>query len=260
MGDRTWRIGALARETGLTVRTLHHYDAIGLVTPTARTSGGHRIYSESDVDRLYAVAVLRRMGMSTAADRRKSRGIVVELRAIARLQCGELDAELATLSALRQRVDTLLADGSHDPAELIRTMQQLPATPFAVGRALALLPYDDVLDAQARLVAMFAFEAGPVSRNADGTVAHAVVLAGTGFVHLHPPTKDIRPPGRDGIGSAAVVATVADTDRHSAHAATHGAELTYGPLDTSYGVREYGARDHAGHHWSFQSPLPKEQS
>ena len=59
-------IGELARETGLTIRTLHHYDAIGLVTPSSRTSGGHRVYSEPDVERLYAVVVLRRIGLSRA--------------------------------------------------------------------------------------------------------------------------------------------------------------------------------------------------
>ena len=40
----TWRIGELARETGLTVRTLHHYDQLGLLSPLSRTEGGHRCY------------------------------------------------------------------------------------------------------------------------------------------------------------------------------------------------------------------------
>jgi hypothetical protein len=35
--DGTWRIGELARETGLTVRTLHHYDRLGLLSPLSRT-------------------------------------------------------------------------------------------------------------------------------------------------------------------------------------------------------------------------------
>ncbi len=38
--ERTWRIGEVAISTGLTVRALHHYDQIGLVVPSARTSGG----------------------------------------------------------------------------------------------------------------------------------------------------------------------------------------------------------------------------
>jgi len=40
--DRRWRVGELAGVTGLTVRALHHYDAIGLLVPSQRTSGGHR--------------------------------------------------------------------------------------------------------------------------------------------------------------------------------------------------------------------------
>jgi len=65
--EQTWRVGALAAATGLTVRTLHYYDSIGLVSPSAHTSGGHRIYETRDVERLYAVLVLRRLGMPTAA-------------------------------------------------------------------------------------------------------------------------------------------------------------------------------------------------
>jgi MerR family transcriptional regulator, thiopeptide resistance regulator len=41
---RTWKVGALAKATGLTVRTLHHYDEIGLLQPSARLAGGHRLY------------------------------------------------------------------------------------------------------------------------------------------------------------------------------------------------------------------------
>ena len=75
------------------------------------------------------------------------------------------------------------------------------------------------------------------------------MLAGTGFVHLHPPADGVVPPGPDGRASAIIVAAVADVDVHCAHAAEHGALITYGPADMSYDVREYGARDHAGHHW-----------
>lgn len=98
---------------------------------------------------------------------------------------------------------------------------------------------------------MFGFEAGLVSRNPDGTVAYAAVIAGRGVVHLHPPTADVRPPGQGGIGSAIVVATVGDADQHATRAAEFGARITYGPLDTNYRAREYGARDHAGHHWTL---------
>lgn len=46
------KIGELARRTGLTVRALHHYDAIGLLTPSARSDAGYRLYNDADVARL----------------------------------------------------------------------------------------------------------------------------------------------------------------------------------------------------------------
>ena len=44
------RIGELAQHAGVTVRTLHHYDGLGLLTPSERTSGGHRLYGADDVE------------------------------------------------------------------------------------------------------------------------------------------------------------------------------------------------------------------
>jgi DNA-binding transcriptional MerR regulator len=57
-----WKIGELARRTGLTVRTLHHYDAIGLLSPAERGGGGHRVYDEASVERLYRIVSLRSLG------------------------------------------------------------------------------------------------------------------------------------------------------------------------------------------------------
>ncbi len=166
---------------------------------------------------------------------------------------------MAALGALRHRIDGLV-DGPPDdeaisPAILIREMQQLAGAPFAIRQALALLPYPDLEEAQRRLVEMFGFEAGCVGRNNEGQAMYASVLAGTGIVHLHPVMDDVAPPGQDGVASAIVVAAVANVDAHATNAAAHGARITYGQADMPYGVREYGARDHAGHPWTFQSPL-----
>lgn len=49
--EEGWRVGELARATGLTVRTLHYYDEIGLLKPSHRTGSGHRWYSAGDVQR-----------------------------------------------------------------------------------------------------------------------------------------------------------------------------------------------------------------
>ncbi|MGI8329339.1 MerR family transcriptional regulator [Actinomadura scrupuli] len=63
-GGRRWSIGELAQASGLTVRALHHYDEIGLLTPGERTASGHRRYTERDLRRLYRVRALRALGLS----------------------------------------------------------------------------------------------------------------------------------------------------------------------------------------------------
>jgi DNA-binding transcriptional MerR regulator len=63
-GESGLKVGALAKRAGLTVRTLHHYDEIGLVSPSGRTRSGHRMYGDADVERLQRVLSLRQLGLS----------------------------------------------------------------------------------------------------------------------------------------------------------------------------------------------------
>ena len=56
--DTHMQIGQVAARTELSIRTIRHYDEVGLVTPSARSAGGFRLYTEADVERLL---VIRRM-------------------------------------------------------------------------------------------------------------------------------------------------------------------------------------------------------
>ncbi len=58
------KIGDLAKKAGLSVRTLHHYDAIGLLSPSQRTDGGARLYGRDDLIRLHRIEALKRFGYS----------------------------------------------------------------------------------------------------------------------------------------------------------------------------------------------------
>ncbi|PCE24628.1 MerR family transcriptional regulator [Burkholderia ubonensis] len=60
------KVGELAKRSGLTVRTLHHYHAIGLLTPSARADNGYRLYDRDDIARLHQIQALRRFGLSLA--------------------------------------------------------------------------------------------------------------------------------------------------------------------------------------------------
>ncbi|MFD4369566.1 MerR family transcriptional regulator [Rhodococcus sp. NPDC058521] len=55
-------VGVVAKLVGVSVRTLHHYDDIGLVTPSERTASGYRSYSGADVERLHQVLLYRELG------------------------------------------------------------------------------------------------------------------------------------------------------------------------------------------------------
>ena len=65
----TYPIGEIARRTGLTVRALHHYDAEGLLVPSARTEAGHRRYTDADVARLQQIVSLRAVGLPLSSVR-----------------------------------------------------------------------------------------------------------------------------------------------------------------------------------------------
>ncbi|WP_353943246.1 MerR family transcriptional regulator [Streptomyces sp. HUAS MG91] len=58
----SWSVGRVAGFAGVTVRTLHHYDEIGLLVPSERSRAGHRRYSEQDLDRLQRILFYRELG------------------------------------------------------------------------------------------------------------------------------------------------------------------------------------------------------
>ena len=70
MADMTRRdaealtVGHVAERFGVTVRTLHHYDEMGLLRPSERTYAGYRLYTPADQERLATIVVYRRLGFA----------------------------------------------------------------------------------------------------------------------------------------------------------------------------------------------------
>lgn len=64
--DRTevMHIGELAEKTGLSLRTIRHYDEVGLLKPTGRTDGGFRLYTQGDLSRLMLIRRMKPLGFS----------------------------------------------------------------------------------------------------------------------------------------------------------------------------------------------------
>jgi DNA-binding transcriptional MerR regulator len=112
------RIGELARRAGVTVRALHHYDELGLLTPSERSHGGHRLYSAADVERLYRLLALRGLGLPL-----EEIGPLLEredgVADTVRRHLARVDHQLGALGALRSRLTRLLdaLDGGEESSQ-----------------------------------------------------------------------------------------------------------------------------------------------
>lgn len=102
------KIGELAKRTGLTVRTLHHYDNIGLLTPSVRSDAGYRLYDRSDVARLHRIQALRRLDLSLAEVGALLSGEGADLQMVIRQQITSLERQLLQAAELRDRLKVLV--------------------------------------------------------------------------------------------------------------------------------------------------------
>ncbi|HUQ56932.1 MerR family transcriptional regulator [Lentzea sp.] len=117
-----WSVGDLAKASGLTIRTLHHYDEIGLVVASERTTSGHRRYTPDDVRRLYQVRSLRQLGF-TLEEIRSALSRSDSLRPLFEAQLAALTAQAGQVEALRSRLTALL-DG-HTTESLLSTLEMM---------------------------------------------------------------------------------------------------------------------------------------
>lgn len=123
---RHYKVGELAHRAGVSVRTLHHYEEIGLLVPSARTPSGHRLYEPADVARLARITALTGLGFSLeqvrtalADDAWSPARLVAEHLARAR----ELLADQAALCTRLEQLRDALAAGPDDPEILFQTME-----------------------------------------------------------------------------------------------------------------------------------------
>jgi MerR family transcriptional regulator, thiopeptide resistance regulator len=122
-------VGQLAERSGVTVRTLHHYDEIGLLRPSARSAAGYRLYSAGDLVRLQHVVVYRRLGFAldeigallddpdadVAGHLRRQRASVMsrldELNDLVTALDRALEAEMSGVNLTREEQRELFGDG-----------------------------------------------------------------------------------------------------------------------------------------------------
>ncbi|WKV15969.1 MerR family transcriptional regulator [Janibacter limosus] len=109
MTDRHVLIGEVVTRTGLSHRTLRYYEEMGLLTPTARTEGGFRLYGDADIERLLLIKPMKPLGFSIE----EMRQLVDALDVLA-----DPAGPAADTSSARAQVDAIHADALTRVAEL----------------------------------------------------------------------------------------------------------------------------------------------
>ncbi|WP_249352222.1 MerR family transcriptional regulator [Nocardiopsis akebiae] len=100
-------VGAAAGLVGVTVRTLHHWDEVGLASPSARTAAGYRQYTDADLRRLRRIVAYREAGLGLDAVRRVLDDRTAEIGATLREQRARLAERIEGLRRLDERLERM---------------------------------------------------------------------------------------------------------------------------------------------------------
>jgi DNA-binding transcriptional MerR regulator len=115
-------VGEVSALAGVTVRTLHHYDERGLLSPSGRTDSGYRLYSERDLERLQEILVWRALGFSLDEIGELLDEAGHDRLSALRTQRELVDGELARLAGLARALDRAIATVEHGDEQKEETM------------------------------------------------------------------------------------------------------------------------------------------
>ncbi|MBM7412355.1 DNA-binding transcriptional MerR regulator [Clavibacter michiganensis] len=111
----TMHIGELAERTGLSHRTIRHYDETGLLPASGRTEGGFRLYTQADLDTLLLIRRMKPLGFS-----------LEEMQELLRVVEGlaDADAPAAARADLRDALAAFIAEAERRRAKLVDQLAQ----------------------------------------------------------------------------------------------------------------------------------------
>ena len=132
--QRALRIGQLAERTGVTPRTIRYYEEIGLLAPSERRKGSHRLYDEAHVERVLELTQLRDL-LNLSLKELKQLVDAEDARAVLRRRFHETDSDVERLRIVEEtlpHVETQLALVRRRREELERLEDELVAKRKAV--------------------------------------------------------------------------------------------------------------------------------
>ena len=112
---RTYQVADVARVSGVSIRALHHYDAIGLLVPTGRTDAGYRLYTGTDLLRLQQILIGRELGFPLEEIKRSLDDPQFDHRQALLEQRRRLESKAQALEGMLHAVDAALAVAGRDP-------------------------------------------------------------------------------------------------------------------------------------------------
>jgi len=122
-------IGELAERAGMSLRTIRHYDEVGLLVPSGRTTGGFRVYTEQDLERLLVIRRMKPLGFT-----------LEEMAELLRVVDGLAAAQPADEAELAARLDAFLADARARHAKLVERAGMAEEFIGTLGSLRASLP------------------------------------------------------------------------------------------------------------------------
>lgn len=106
-----WTVGGAAAIAKVSVRTLHHYDEIGLLVPSERSGSGYRLYSVGDLERLHQILLFRELGFALPDIRRIMLDPAFDRGEALRVQRSLLVEKARRTEAMLEAIDAALAAG-----------------------------------------------------------------------------------------------------------------------------------------------------
>ena len=125
--SRTYQVRDVSRLTGVSIRTLHHYDAIGLLVPSGRTGAGYRLYTDADLLRLQQILIGRELGLPLEEIRRSlddprfdRKTALLDQRERLRERARQADAMIRAIDAALESLDGRRTKGEMNMNDLFQ--------------------------------------------------------------------------------------------------------------------------------------------
>lgn len=121
------KVGDLAKQTGVSVRTLHYYDEIGLLSPSGRTESGYRLYATPDIMRLQQIVSLRQIGFSLEEIRDCLEQRNFSLPDVMQLHIKRLQEQMEMSGKLLKRLEMIVEMNSAEAVSVDNLIQTIEA-------------------------------------------------------------------------------------------------------------------------------------